>query len=122
MTGHGSEPAVFRFLDELVGHLKRVRSTIKRRRRPDSNRGWRICNPLPQNPKSLSDKALESSAGAAGAKPGAVDRNGGTLDADLQAVADAWPGLSEATRRRVLVLIDESTGPAKRGKSRSVTQ
>ena len=52
-----------------------------------------------------------------GAKSGAVGAQSADIDPDLQAVIDAWAGLSEAVRRRVLAMIrpGQSTNKSVKG-------
>src|SRR5947209_6516517 len=85
--------------------------TISKGKRPlpDSNRGWRICNPLPEHADDdanhLADKQVTARASAAagrGCTPGCTD------DPDLSRVVTAWPSLAEPIRRAILALI----GPA----------
>jgi hypothetical protein len=75
-----------------------------KRRRPDSNRRWRICNPTtcPENPDKNVGFAAGGSISAAVAGKTAHD------DPDLQALIDAWPGLPEAVKAGILAMVTTS--------------
>ena len=45
---------------------------------------------------------------AGGAESGAVGAYSGEVDADLRAIIEAWPTLTEADRRAVLAIVGES--------------
>ena len=53
-----------------------------------------------------SEKSVVASPGAA--ESGAVGAQSDELDADLRAVIEAWPTLSEADRRAVLTIVGEA--------------
>jgi hypothetical protein len=49
---------------------------------------------------------LGKSADPRAAESGAVGAREAPIDADLAVVVEAWPGLPEATRRAVLVMVE----------------
>jgi hypothetical protein len=74
-----------------------IRNTIKRLR-SESNRRWRICNPLPiaANPEQ------EPAAAAVDHK---IDHTE-PADPALMAVIEAWPRLPSAVRAGILAIVD----------------
>lgn len=45
-----------------------------------------------------------------GAESGAVGARGGEVDPELAKLNEAWPALSEATRRRIVAIVEKGTG------------
>jgi hypothetical protein len=69
---------------------------------PDSNRGWRICNPLHDDPNPNPAKGSgQSPESVAHQLPGETK-----IDPDLARVLAAWPSLPPAIRRAVLALVE----------------
>jgi hypothetical protein len=86
-------------LDTLVPHDA---TGCEKRRRRDSNPGWRICNQT-SNPQNAEENTHSSKGAAQGAAVGAENA---PIDADLARVVEAWPSLPAALRAAVLAIID----------------
>ncbi len=56
----------------------------------------------------LSDNELRQQDLVFGTESGTVGDGSGILNADLQAVIDAWPGLSSAVQAEVMAIIEAS--------------
>jgi hypothetical protein len=68
---------------------------------PDSNRGWRICNPLPvghkvKEAKGVTETPLETLAQTLARNP--------QIDPDLAHVMDIWPTLPPYLKLAILAL------------------
>ena len=79
-----------------------------KRCRPNSNRGWRICNQTTdsENPE---ENALSRDSAAPGA---AVDAQNTSIDPDLQAIIERWPELPDAVKAGILAMV-RTSGNAK---------
>jgi hypothetical protein len=64
-----------------------------------------FCNPIEGN-------QLRQSPDSRAAESGAVDAREAPIDPDLQAVIEAWPGLPEAVKAKVIELVQAANpGP-----------
>jgi len=63
-------------------------------------------------PKTTGKTRKPSSGGA---ESGAVGAHSGGIDADLRAIIDAWPMLSESTKAEILAIVTHSTSVADNG-------
>jgi hypothetical protein len=77
----------------------------KKRRRPDSNRGWRICNQTPSNPNLKSDKELRDQDIDGSAFGAALQSEIGVADPDLALVINQWKGLPKTVKAGILAMI-----------------
>jgi len=76
-----------------------------KRRRPDSNRGWRICNQTTSSQNPQSDKDLGKSESEVGALGGALETKTAQHEPDLQTIIDAWPTLPDAIKAGILAMV-----------------
>jgi len=76
-----------------------------KRRRPDSNRGWRICNQTPGQPNDKADNELRNEPDSVGPEMGPVTENLPTVDPDLAALIDAWPALPEPVKVGIVAMV-----------------
>ena len=107
MEGGNSEKTLQKQGCDRDGHS--VTSIGRKRRRPDSNRGWRICNPLPQSHNPPTDQQVtETDHG--GLPSGLPDSL--LNDSELIRIISAWPSLSEADRKAVLRIVRLAAGKA----------
>jgi len=74
----------------------------EKRRRRDSNPGWRICNQT-SNPQNAEENTHSSKGAAQGAAVGAENA---PIDDNLAHLAEAWPKLPAAIRTAILVMLD----------------
>jgi hypothetical protein len=75
---------------------------ILKRPLPDSNRGWRICNPLPDCHKDKSRKAFAETPPEPLAQTLAHETQ---IDPELARVIDAWPKLSDAIKAGIMAMV-----------------
>ena len=68
----------------------------------------RTCDLRIRSPHATSENVEKNALSQNSAAPGAADgTREAIVDADLQAIIDRWPDLSEATRRAILAAIEE---------------
>jgi len=77
---------------------------------PDSNRGWRICNPQPCKAATSSHSvtSVDSEQGRGERLDRALTQENAPareINPDLALIIDAWPQLPEAIRRAIMALI-----------------
>jgi hypothetical protein len=73
-------------------------SDSSERRRPDLNRGWRICNRIATPEKQGENQDFQESAQNA--------HKTAAFDGELQTLINAWPTLSPGVKTRVLALVN----------------
>ena len=66
--------------------------------------------PVPNQPDTTCKPEQKGAA-----KSGAVGAHSGEIDADLRAIIDAWPMLSESTKAEILAIVTHSTSVADNG-------
>lgn len=84
-----------------VKTLQADRASFQKRPLPDSNRGWRICNPLVVSASPKSIPSCDDTASYYSTRRSA----GNELDSGLQPILDAWPKLPEALKAGILAMI-----------------
>jgi hypothetical protein len=77
----------------------------EKRRRPDSNRGWRICNQTPSNPNLNSDNELREQDNDRAASGAAVETEIGVSDPDLALVVQQWKELPATVKAGILAMV-----------------
>ena len=86
-----------------LGEKQRVK---RKRRRPDSNRGWRICKT-----ESQAENAGDYAHSADSAAPGAaVDPANAPTDPDLRLIVERWDDLPEPIKAGILAMIRAAGG------------
>ena len=83
----------------------RWRRSLVERPLPDSNRGWRICNPLPVGRNSRAGHRVVTTPSEPLAH--SLARKTET-DPDLARIVNAWLTLPEPIRRAMLALVEHS--------------
>jgi len=87
--------------------------SLKRKRPlPDSNRGWRICNPQPDEHNLLPDNTSGDTSPRPDRALTKTPPETPSTDPDLARLVEAWPILSTPIRAAVLALVQSATGGA----------